>query len=169
MAEPTTYEIVLRGRPSRRLLRPLLDDFTIDASPGSGADCVTRLVGDIGDPAHLHGIVAHLTSVNIDIISIAPAHAPASPSSSSVTAGTNLSDEPTASKEQAAADANRRTHLLHALPWLWLGFSAAWAVVILVTDELAWPLALWIATTVGPLTALKTRLDSDTDPRRSNR
>ncbi len=62
MAEPTTYQIVLRGRPSVRLLRPLLDDFTIDTS----ADCVTRLVGDVADPAHLHGIVAHLTSVNVE-------------------------------------------------------------------------------------------------------
>ena len=74
MPEPTTYEIVLRGRPSHRLLRPLLDDFTIEASPDGGAGCLTRLVGDIGDPAHLHGIVAHLTSVNLEIISIAPAH-----------------------------------------------------------------------------------------------
>ena len=70
MPEPTTYEIVLRGRPSRRLLRPLLDDFTIDTASECG---MTRLVGDIGDPAHLHGIVAHLTSVNLEIISIAPA------------------------------------------------------------------------------------------------
>lgn len=76
MAEPTTYEIVLRGRPSRRLLRPLLDDFTIDTPSGTADDGVTRLVGDVGDPAHLHGIVAHLTSVNIDIISIAPPHVP---------------------------------------------------------------------------------------------
>ncbi len=53
-----------------------------------------------------------------------------------------------------------RTHLVNALPWLWLGLSAGWAVVIFATDQLAWPLALWIATTVGPLTALKTRLDS---------
>lgn len=72
MAEPTTYQIVLRGRPSVRLLRPLLDDFTIDVS----ADCATRLVGDVADPAHLHGIVAHLTSVNVEIISIAPAPQP---------------------------------------------------------------------------------------------
>lgn len=72
MSESTTYEIVLRGRPSRRLLRPLLDDFAIDTSVA----CVTRLVGDIGDPAHLHGIVAHLTSVNLEIISIAPAAVP---------------------------------------------------------------------------------------------
>ncbi len=63
------------------------------------------------------------------------------------------SNRPTA----GARDAVRPTRLLNALPWLWLwlGLSAAWAVVIFVTDQLAWPLALWIATTVGPLTALK--------------
>ncbi|MEM9517320.1 MAG: hypothetical protein AAGA42_20905 [Actinomycetota bacterium] len=44
--------------------------------------------------------------------------------------------------------------------------SAAWAVVIIVTDQLAWPLALWIATTVGPLTALATRLDLPAAPSR---
>jgi hypothetical protein len=76
MSEPTTYEIVLRGRPSHRLLRPLLDDFTIATSTDGGAGCVTHLVGNIGDPAHLHGIVAHLTAVNLEIISIAPARAP---------------------------------------------------------------------------------------------
>ncbi|MDW3178707.1 MAG: hypothetical protein R8J94_15050 [Acidimicrobiia bacterium] len=53
-----------------------------------------------------------------------------------------------------AGDTGWRAHLLKALPWLWLGMSAAWAVVIFTTDQLAWPLALWIATTVGPLTAL---------------
>ena len=68
MSEPTTYEIVLRGQPGTRLLRPLLDDFTIDTS----ADRVTRLVGDIRDPAHLHGLLAHLTSVNLEVVSIAP-------------------------------------------------------------------------------------------------
>jgi hypothetical protein len=41
-----------------------------------------------------------------------------------------------------------------AIPWLWLAMSLLWAVVIIVTDQLAWPLALWIATTVGPLTYL---------------
>ncbi|MFT6289589.1 MAG: hypothetical protein ACJAR2_000174 [Ilumatobacter sp.] len=68
MSEPTTYEIVLRGRPGSRLLRPFLDDFAIDTSIND----VTRLVGDICDPAQLHGLVAHLTSVNVEIISIAP-------------------------------------------------------------------------------------------------
>jgi hypothetical protein len=70
MPQTTTYEIVLRGRPSARLLRPLLDDFTFD----HGGDGVTRLVGEIGDCSHLHGVLAHLTSVNVDVISIAPTH-----------------------------------------------------------------------------------------------
>ena len=68
MSRPATYEIVLRGHPSVRLLRPLIDDFAIDAM----ADGTTRLLGIVGDPAHLHGILAHLTSVNLEIISIAP-------------------------------------------------------------------------------------------------
>ena len=77
MPATTTYEIVLRGHPSARLLRPLLDDFTFD----HGGDGVTRLVGQVGDSSHLHGVLAHLTSVNVDVISIAPASPePAHPS-----------------------------------------------------------------------------------------
>ena len=72
------------------------------------------------------------------------------------------------SSESNAGDTTRRHRLVSVLPWMWLGLSAAWAVVIFATDRPAWPLALWIATTVGPLTALKTRLDPNTDPRRSN-
>lgn len=68
MPRPTTYEIILRGRPSARLLRPLLDVFTFD----HGGDGVTRLVGEIGDRSHLHGVLAHLTSVDVEVISIAP-------------------------------------------------------------------------------------------------
>lgn len=48
------------------------------------------------------------------------------------------------------------TRLRQVVPWLWLVMSLAWAVVIIVTDQLARPLALWIATTVGPLTYLHT-------------
>ncbi len=70
MSQPTTYEIVIRGRASERLLRPLLDDFTID----DAGDGVTRLLGDIGDPSHLHGVLAHLTSVNAEVVSVAPWH-----------------------------------------------------------------------------------------------
>jgi hypothetical protein len=68
MSEPTSYEIVIRGRATDRLLRPLLDDFTID----HGRPGVTRLVGDIGDSAHLHGVLAYLTSVNAEVVSIVP-------------------------------------------------------------------------------------------------
>lgn len=42
-----------------------------------------------------------------------------------------------------------------AVPWLWFAMSLVWAVVIIVTGQLAWPLALWVATTVGPLTYLE--------------
>ncbi len=50
-----------------------------------------------------------------------------------------------------------RSTLRRILPFAWLGLSAAWAAVIFVTDHLAWPLALWIATTVAPLTAIERR------------
>ena len=67
MTAPATYEIIIRGRASVRFLRPLLHDFTVDHP----IDGVTRLTGEIRDPAHLHGVVAHLTSVNAELISIA--------------------------------------------------------------------------------------------------
>ncbi|MDO8388979.1 MAG: hypothetical protein Q7V57_00695 [Actinomycetota bacterium] len=73
MSEPTTFEIVLRGRASARLLRPLLDDFTFQ-HPSDGT---TRLVGVVRDAAHLHGVVAHLTAVNVELISIVPVGPPA--------------------------------------------------------------------------------------------
>jgi hypothetical protein len=68
MTEPTNYEIVIRGRASARFLRPLLHDFTVDHD----TEGVTRLTGQVRDAAHLHGVVAHLTSVNAELISIAP-------------------------------------------------------------------------------------------------
>ncbi len=70
MIQPTPYEVVIRGRASARLLRPLLDDFTIC----EGDDGVTRLLGEMRDASHLHGVLAHLTSVNAEVISIAPIH-----------------------------------------------------------------------------------------------
>jgi hypothetical protein len=80
MNEPATYEIVIRGRANARVLHPLLDDFVCeyldDRAADDGADQgsvgVTRLVGVVHDPAHLHGVVAHLTSMNAELISIAP-------------------------------------------------------------------------------------------------
>jgi hypothetical protein len=76
MTTTTTYELVLRGRASARLLRPLLDDFTVDhQTPG-----VTRLVGPVIDACHLHGVLAHLTSVGVELVSLGPLEpAPASP------------------------------------------------------------------------------------------
>jgi hypothetical protein len=69
MNEPTTYEIVIRGHASERILARLRDDFSIDTTAGRQ----TRLVGVIRDVAHLHGVVTHLTSLAIDIVSFAPA------------------------------------------------------------------------------------------------
>ena len=72
MPEPTTFEIVIRGRASARLLRPLLDDFTFNhASDGN-----THLVGEVRDASHLHGVVAHMTSVNVELVSIVPVDRP---------------------------------------------------------------------------------------------
>jgi len=68
MDEPVTYEIVIRGRATERLLGPLVDDFAVD-HPVLGR---TRLTGVIRDPAHLHGVVAHLTSVTAEIVSLTP-------------------------------------------------------------------------------------------------
>lgn len=68
MFEPTTYQIVIRGRANARVLHPLLDDFVCDLT----GDGVTRLIGEMHDPAHLHGVVAHLTSMNAELISIGP-------------------------------------------------------------------------------------------------
>ena len=68
MSTPTPYEIVLRGRASTRILHPLIDDFVVDHSD----DGLTRLLGDIRDASHLHGVLAHLTAVNVEVISIAP-------------------------------------------------------------------------------------------------
>ena len=72
MSDRTTYEIVIRGRATARLLRPLLDTFTFDHSN----EGTTRLIGEVTDAAHLHGLYAHLASVNAEVISIAPLTTP---------------------------------------------------------------------------------------------
>ena len=69
MTEPTTYEIELRGNVGARSLWPLIDDFRVDRSERG----VTLLVGIIRDSPHLHGVVTHLASRNVEIIAIAPA------------------------------------------------------------------------------------------------
>ncbi|MCP4086513.1 MAG: DUF4386 family protein [Actinomycetia bacterium] len=72
MNEPTTYEIVIRGHATDRILGHLSDDFAIaHRQPGT-----TQLMGVIRDPAHLHGVLSHLTSVAIDIVSVTPTDPP---------------------------------------------------------------------------------------------
>jgi len=66
MPGPISYEIELSGNVGTRLLRPFIDDFDIVRSDND----VTRLIGNITDASHLHGIVAHLSSMNVEIISI---------------------------------------------------------------------------------------------------
>jgi len=68
MPEPITYEIELKGNVGVRCLRPLIDDFSVDRSENG----VTRLVGDITDASQMHGVVVHLASMSIEIISIVP-------------------------------------------------------------------------------------------------
>lgn len=57
---------------------------------------------------------------------------------------------------------DRPTTLRRVVPFVWLALSATWAVVIVVTDLAAWPLAVWIAITVGPVTAVERRRSDHT-------
>ncbi len=67
MNEPITYEIVIRGHASQRVLDALRDDFAIETTDAA----TTRMTGLVRDAAHLHGVVTHLTSLAIDIVSVA--------------------------------------------------------------------------------------------------
>lgn len=44
--------------------------------------------------------------------------------------------------------------LVRVVPFVWLALTFAWATIIVVTDRPAWEPALWIATALGPITAL---------------
>ncbi len=66
MPRPSRYEIEIRGRATERILRPVVDDFQIDVT-GHGT---TRLVGDIRDASHLNGLLAHFTSMNVDVVGL---------------------------------------------------------------------------------------------------
>ncbi len=68
MSAVLTHEIVLRGRLSLRLLAPFVDDFTVRHDQAG----LTRLVGAVRDPSHLHGLVAYLASINAELISLTP-------------------------------------------------------------------------------------------------
>ena len=62
----TRYEIEIGGHASDRVLRPVIDGFTIEPT-GSGT---TRLVGAIRDSSHLNGLLSHFTSLNVEVIAM---------------------------------------------------------------------------------------------------
>lgn len=64
MPDQHRYEIELRGRATDRVLRPIVDDFSIEHTTRG----TTRLVGVIRDPSHLNGVLAHFTSLNVDVV-----------------------------------------------------------------------------------------------------
>ena len=65
------YRITIRGRVSERMLGPYIDEFVI-----AWTESITALTGSIRDPAHLHGVVAHLTGVGLELISVEPVAQP---------------------------------------------------------------------------------------------
>lgn len=62
----TRYEIELGGHASERVLRPVIDEFTVELTEVG----TTRLVGLVRDSSHLNGLLAHYTSLNIEVISL---------------------------------------------------------------------------------------------------
>jgi hypothetical protein len=60
------YQIEIRGRATTRILRPVTDEFAIDTTPAGN----TRLTGEIRDPSHLHGLLAHFTYMNAEVVSL---------------------------------------------------------------------------------------------------
>ncbi|WP_436794664.1 hypothetical protein [Actinospongicola halichondriae] len=65
MPRPARYEIEIRGRATQRILHPVIDDFEI-----SPTEHGTRLVGEVRDPSHLNGLLAHFTSMNVDVVAL---------------------------------------------------------------------------------------------------
>ena len=66
MNQPLTYEIVIRGRATDRILGHLVDDFAVEQLEGGN----TKLTGAVRDPAHLHGVLTHLSSFAVEIVSV---------------------------------------------------------------------------------------------------
>lgn len=63
---PTRYAIEIGGHASDRVLRPVIDEFAIELTEAG----TTRLVGAIRDPSHLSGLLAHFTSLNVEVIAL---------------------------------------------------------------------------------------------------
>ncbi len=66
MPRPARYEIEIRGRATQRILHPVIDDFEISPTEHG----TTRLVGEVRDPSHLNGLLAHFTSRNVDVVAL---------------------------------------------------------------------------------------------------
>ena len=66
MSRPTQYQIEIRGRATDRVLRPVIDEFRIELTPVG----TTRLIGLIRDASHLNGLLAHFTSLNVEIVEL---------------------------------------------------------------------------------------------------
>ncbi len=63
---PTRYEIEIGGHTSGRVLRPVIDEFTVELTEVG----TSRLVGAIRDSSHLNGLLAHFTSLNVDVLEL---------------------------------------------------------------------------------------------------
>jgi hypothetical protein len=63
---PTRYEIEIGGHASARVLRPVVDDFTVELTEAG----TTRLVGAVRDSSHLDGLLAHFTSLNVEVMAL---------------------------------------------------------------------------------------------------
>ena len=85
------YQIEIRGRATARLLRPVTDDFAIETTQAGN----TRLTGEIRDPSHLHGLLAHFTSMNAEVVGLR-----------------SLDDGPTDSDPCSATEPSRHSHQL---------------------------------------------------------
>lgn len=63
---PTRYEIEIGGYASDRVLRPVIDEFTVEPTKAR----TTLLIGVIRDSSHLNGLLAHFTSLNVEVIGL---------------------------------------------------------------------------------------------------
>ena len=66
MSSPARYEIEIRGRATHRVLRPVVDEFRIEPTEVG----TTRLTGLVRDASHLNGLLAHFTSMNVEVVEL---------------------------------------------------------------------------------------------------
>lgn len=66
MTTSTVYRIEIRGRLSDRILGPYALEFVVSRSSST-----TVLTGEVRDASHLHGIVSDLTSLGLELVSVA--------------------------------------------------------------------------------------------------